>query len=94
MEGAFRAFECRLAQMNVFSHYCLTFSANDCVFPLNEQQKVEYNRQDHGFNPLIRILSVAGNGFLSCFQTATLWYDKAFLKNESEKKKPIELKAT
>ena len=28
------------AQMNVFSHYCLTFSANDCVFSLNEQQKV------------------------------------------------------
>ena len=26
--------------MNVFSHYCLTFSANDCVFSLNEQQKV------------------------------------------------------
>ena len=25
--------------MNVFSRYCLTFSANDCVFPLNEQQK-------------------------------------------------------
>ena len=42
MEGAFRAIECRLAQMNVFSHYCLTFSANDCVFSLNEQQKV-YN---------------------------------------------------
>ena len=40
MEGAFRAIECRLAQMNVFSHYCLTFSANDCVFSLNEQQKV------------------------------------------------------
>ena len=27
--------------MNVFSHYCLTFSANDCVFSLNKQQKVE-----------------------------------------------------
>ena len=40
VEGAFRAIECRLAQMNVFSHYCLTFSANDCVFSLNEQQKV------------------------------------------------------
>ena len=40
--SAFRAMECRLAQMNVFSHYCLTFSANDCVFSLNEQQKV-YN---------------------------------------------------
>ena len=39
-EGAFRAIECPLAQMNVFSHYCLTFSANDCVFSLNEQQKV------------------------------------------------------
>ena len=34
------AIECRLAQMNVFSHYCLTFSANDCVFSLNEEQKV------------------------------------------------------
>ena len=42
MEGAFRAVECRLALMNVFSHYCLTFSANDCVFSLNEQQKVYY----------------------------------------------------
>ena len=42
VEDAFRAIECRLAQMNVFSHYCLTFSANDCVFSLNEQQKV-YN---------------------------------------------------
>ena len=40
VEGAFRAIECRLAQMNVFSHHCLTFSANDCVFSLNEQQKV------------------------------------------------------
>ena len=40
MEGAFRAIEFRLAQMNVFSHYCLTFSANDCVFSLNEEQKV------------------------------------------------------
>ena len=40
VEGAFRAIVCRLAQMNVFSHYCLTFSANDCVFSLNEQQKV------------------------------------------------------
>ena len=40
MEGAFRAIECRLAQMNVFSRYCLTFSANDCVFSRNEQQKV------------------------------------------------------
>ena len=41
VEGAFRAIECRLAQMNVFSRYCLTFSANDCVFSLNEQQKVQ-----------------------------------------------------
>ena len=40
VEGAFRAIECRLALMNVFSHYCLTFSANDCSFSLNEQQKV------------------------------------------------------
>ena len=42
IEGAFRAIECRLAQMNVFSHYCLTFSANDCFFSLNEIQKVYY----------------------------------------------------
>ena len=41
-ECAFRAIECRLAQTNVFSHYCLTFSANDCVFSLNEQQKVYF----------------------------------------------------
>ena len=27
----------RLAQMNAFSHYCLTFGANDRIFPLNEQ---------------------------------------------------------
>ena len=40
IEGALRAIECRLAQMNVFSHYCLTFSANDCAFSLNEIQKV------------------------------------------------------
>ena len=26
--------------MNVFSRYCPTFNANDCVFSLNEQQKV------------------------------------------------------
>ena len=26
--------------MNVFLHYCLNFSANDCVFSLNEIQKV------------------------------------------------------
>ena len=36
----FAAIDCRLAQMNVFSHYCLTFSANDCLFSLNEVQKV------------------------------------------------------
>ena len=36
----FAAIEYRLAQMNVFSHYCLTFSTNDCVFSLNEIQKV------------------------------------------------------
>ena len=40
VEDVFRAIECRLAQMKVFSHYSLTFSANDCVFSLNEQQKV------------------------------------------------------
>ena len=39
-EGVFRAIEFRLAQMNVFSHYCSTFSANDCLFSLNEIQKV------------------------------------------------------
>ena len=49
VEGAFRAIECRLAQMNVFSRYCLTFSANDCVFSLNEQQKV-YNSQMNVFS--------------------------------------------
>ena len=36
IEDVFRAIECRLAQMNVFLHYCLTFSVNDCVFSLNE----------------------------------------------------------
>ena len=36
VEGAFRAIECRLADMNVFLHYCLNFSANECVFSLNE----------------------------------------------------------
>ena len=45
MEGAFCAIECRLVQMNVFSHYCLTFSANNCVFSLNEQQKVYYGER-------------------------------------------------
>ena len=40
VEGAFRAIEWRLAHINVFSHYCLTFSANDCAFSLNEQQMV------------------------------------------------------
>ena len=29
VECTFRAIEWRLAQMNVFSHYCLTFNAND-----------------------------------------------------------------
>ena len=42
VEGAFRTTECRLAQMNVFWHYCLTFSANDWVFSLIEQQKVYF----------------------------------------------------
>ena len=42
-ECAFRAIECRLAQMNVFSRYCLTFSATDCVFSLNQQQKVYFH---------------------------------------------------
>ena len=40
VEGALRAIECPLAWMNVFLHYCLTFSANDCVFSLNEIQKM------------------------------------------------------
>ena len=50
MEEAFRANECRLAQMNVFSHYCLTLGANDCVFSVNEQQKVQFvkNRSKRG----------------------------------------------
>ena len=43
MEGAFRTIECRLAQMNVFSHCCLTFSANDFLFSPNEQQKVYFH---------------------------------------------------
>ena len=43
VEGAFPAIEYRLAQINVFSHYCLTFRANDCVFSLNERQKVYHN---------------------------------------------------
>ena len=38
MESAFRAIECQLAQMDVLSHYSLTFSADDCLFSLNEQQ--------------------------------------------------------
>ena len=40
VEGAFRAIECRLAHMKVFSHYCLTLNANYCVFSPNEIQKV------------------------------------------------------
>ena len=32
--------------MNVFSHYCLTFSANDCLFSLNEIQKVVMNSNE------------------------------------------------
>ena len=35
MEGESHAIECRFAQMNVFSQYCLTFSANGCVFTLS-----------------------------------------------------------
>ena len=34
------AIECRLAHMNVFSHYCLNVNASGCKFSLNEQQKV------------------------------------------------------
>ena len=56
MEGAFRAIECRLAQMNVFSHYCLTFSANDCVFSLNEQQKVYMENLTLVPSPLRRVI--------------------------------------
>ena len=40
IEGVLRATECRLAQMNVFSHYCSTSNANDCVFFLNGIRKV------------------------------------------------------
>ena len=40
IEGAFCAIECQLAQMKVFSHYCLTLSANVCVFSITEIQKV------------------------------------------------------
>jgi len=40
VDVAFRAAGCRLAQMSVFWHCCLTFGANDWVFSLNEQQKV------------------------------------------------------
>ena len=53
MEGAFRAIECRLMQINVFSHYCLTFSANDCVFCLNKQQEV---RKPSHYNMMISTL--------------------------------------
>ena len=42
IEGGSRAIECRLAQKNVFSHHCSTFSANDCLFSLNEIQKVYF----------------------------------------------------
>ena len=35
--------------MNVFSRYCLTFSANDCVFSLNEQQKVYFVKNAYMF---------------------------------------------
>ena len=45
VEGAFHAIECPLAQMNIFSHYCLTFSTNDCIFSLNEIQKVYVAKQ-------------------------------------------------
>ena len=38
LEGAIRTIESPLARMNVFSHYCLTFSTNDYVFSLNEIQ--------------------------------------------------------
>ena len=50
VEEAFRATECRLAQMNVFSHYYLALGANDCVFSVNGQQKVQFvkNRSKRG----------------------------------------------
>ena len=40
IEGVFRTVECWLGQMNVFLHYCLTFSVSDYMFSLNEIQKV------------------------------------------------------
>ena len=52
VEGVFRAIECRLVQMNVFSHYCLTFSANDCVFSVNEQKKGVFQIHMYKFNKL------------------------------------------
>ena len=71
VEGAFLAIECRLAQMNVFSHYCLTFSANNCVFSLNEEQKVsgiEYRlREVH--------LMLKYNNFVP-FQVVLNWLEK------------------
>ena len=49
VEGAFRATEYGLAHVNVFSRYCLTFSANGCVFSLNEQQKVYFVKDAYMF---------------------------------------------
>ena len=45
MEEIFRANE-----NEPYSHYCLTLGANDCVFSVNEQQKVQFvkNRSKRG----------------------------------------------
>ena len=61
IEGAFRAVECRLAQMNVFSHYCLTFSADDCLFSLNDIQKVYMS---HLYNNQISARALIGQSAL------------------------------
>ena len=69
MEGAFRAIECRLAQMNVFSHYCLTFSANDCVFSLNAHDPVLGFKKHDIVCTLLQLLIVGPlcKGFFECW---------------------------
>ena len=49
--------------MNVFSHYCLTFSANDCVFSLNEQQKVYLVKPKFRYEDLRSLSEVFEQGF-------------------------------
>jgi len=53
-----------LAQMNAFSHYCLTFGANDRIFCLNEQQKVYtyYIRLKINFVPSASVTLFQPNG--------------------------------